>query len=208
MSRRPAIVLAHLAGVRFFDDADLDVLAQVGEVLDPEPLGSWDDPRADDLLGRAEVLVGHWGCPRIDASVLDRAPSLGLVAYAAGTVKGTVTPDALDRVRVTSCAPANAEPVAEYALAMVLLANKDVLWQRDLARDPGLATRRAPSEIPVGNWDKTIGVVGASMVGRRLIELLRLFPTLRPIVADPYLSEDEATALGAEKVELAELCAR
>ena len=28
-----------------------------------------------------------------------------------------------------------------------------------------------------GNYDRTIGIVGASLVGRRVIELLRPFPT-------------------------------
>mgnify|MGYP001023336919 CR=1 FL=1 len=108
----PATVIAHLGGLRFFDDRDLDVLAGVARILDPEPLGAWDDPRATALLADAEVIVGHWGCPTLDAGLLRRAPQLGLFAYAAGTVKGTVTDAVFERgVRVTSGAPANAEPV-------------------------------------------------------------------------------------------------
>ncbi len=205
---RPRILIANWAGLRFFGRTDLDVLAGVGDVLDNEPIGAWDDPRADDLLARADVILGHWGCPPIDGGVLDRAPDVGLVAYAAGTVKGTIAPEVLDRVRVTSGANANAEPVAEYTLAMILLANKDVLFQRDQLRDPTIGTARQPSAVPVGNWDKTIGIVGASIIGRRVIELLRPFPTLRPLLYDPFVTAAEAEALGAEKVELATLCER
>ncbi|MBX7068754.1 MAG: hydroxyacid dehydrogenase [Microthrixaceae bacterium] len=208
MTTRPNLVIANFEGVRLFDDTDLALLGSVGDVLDPEPLGRWDDPRADDLLSRADVIVGHWGCPPIDAALLDRAPRLGLIAYAGGTVRETIAPEVLGRVRVTSCADANAEPVAEYTLAMILLANKDVLWQRDVERDRSLAAVRSASEIPVGNWDKTIGIVGASMVGRRVIELLRPFPELSPLLYDPFVSDDEAQALGVEKVDLLDLCAR
>lgn len=205
---RPRIAIAHLAGLRFFDEADLASFAAVGEVLDPEPVGGWDDPRAGDLLSRAEVLLGHWGCPPIDGALLDRAPNLGLVAYAAGTVKGTIAPEVFDRVRVTSGAVANAAPVAEFTLAMILLANKDVLWNRELMRDPGLFTARRLRATEVGNWDKTIGLVGASLVGRQVIELLRAFPRLRVVVHDPFLTEEDARALGVERSDLDDLCAR
>lgn len=204
----PRIVLAHWAGPEFFTAEDLDLVGEVGELLDPEPIGTWDDPRAGDLLARAEVILGHWGCPYVDAAVLDRAPHVGLVAYAAGTVRYTVDRAVFGRgVRVTSGAPANAEPVAEFTLAAVLFANKDVFWRRDELRDPTLAGRRDGGKVPVGNWDKTVGIVGASMVGRRVIELLRAFPRLDVAVFDPFLDDVEAAAMGVRKLDLDELCA-
>ena len=208
MSTTPSIVIAHLAGVRFFTDDDLARIAAVGTILDAEPLGAWDDPRSDALLAEATVILGHWGCPAITPAVLDRAPHLGLFAYAAGTLKDLVCDELFERdVRVTSGARANAEPVAEFTLATILFAGKDVLWQRDALRDRDIRNHRQPSEVPIGNWDKTIGIVGASLVGRRVLELLAPFPQLRPILFDPFVDADEATALGATKVELDELCA-
>jgi phosphoglycerate dehydrogenase-like enzyme len=201
---KPKIVVAHWPGQPFLD---LDVIDGVGTVLDPEPIGRWDDPRADALLAEAEVILGHWGCPFLDASVLDRAPHVGLFAYAAGTIKETVSRDVFGRVRITTGAPANAEPVAEFTLAAILFANKDVLWRRDAMRDPTIKSRRQRPTVPVGSWDKTIGIVGASLVGRRVIELLRAFPHLRVTLYDPFVSVDEARELGVEKLELNELCA-
>ena len=204
----PTAVIAHLAGLRFFTDEHLEQLAEVATLLDPEPISRWDDPRADDLLSRAQVIVGHWGCPPIDAAVLDRAPNLGLFAYAAGTVKGVIDGTIFERgVRVTSGALANAEPVAEFALAAILFAAKDVFWSRDLQRDLGLLTFRPRSDVAVGNWGKTVGIIGASMVGRRVIELLRSFPHLAVDLYDPFVSAAEAAALGVRKVELDALCA-
>ncbi|MET0903412.1 MAG: hydroxyacid dehydrogenase [Acidimicrobiales bacterium] len=207
--RRPPLVIAHYDGIELLSEADIAELDEVADVLDPRPLGRWDDPRADDLLGRAEVLLGHWGCPRLDGEMLDRAPGLRLLAYAAGTVKEVITEEVFARgVRVTSGSVANAEPVAEYTLAMILLAGKDVLWRRDVDRDPALRSTRLASEVEPGNWHKTIGVVGASAVGRRVIELLRPFSTLAVALYDPYVTHDEAAILGVEKLDLDDLCGR
>jgi len=208
---RPALLIAHHPSLDLLDDDALARIGQVADVLDPEPLSDWSDPRASGLLGRAEVILGHWGCAPLDASVIDRAPNLGLFAYAAGTIKQTVDPDVFDRgIRVTSGAEANAEPVAEFTLATILFANKDVVWQRDVRRtprDPSLRHHRQPHDVAVGNYDKTIGIVGASLIGRRVIELLAAFPHLRVALYDPFVSEREAVELGAVKMELDELCA-
>lgn len=89
---RPHLVLACYPGLELFGADDLERLSSVAELLDPVPIGDSSDPRTDGLLGRAEVILGHWGCPPIDAAVLDRAPKLGLFAYAAETIKATRPP--------------------------------------------------------------------------------------------------------------------
>ena len=208
--RRPRLVIAHHPSLDLFDDDARARINDVADILDPEPIGSWTEPRAERLLAEAEVILGHWGCPPLDASVVDRAPHLGLFAYAAGTVKATVDPDVFDcDILITSGADANAEPVAEFTLATILFANKDVFWQRDVRRtprDPALREFRRPTAVPVGNYDKTIGIVGASLVGRRVIELLAPFP-LHVVLYDPYVTAPEAASLGVTKLELDDLCA-
>ncbi len=208
---RPALLIAYHPSLDLLDPAAVDRIAEVAEILDHEPLGDWNDPRADTLLARAEVILGHWGCPPIDGAVIDRAPNLGLFAYAAGTVKQTVSADVFDRgIRVTSGAAANAEPVAEFTLATILFANKDVFWQRDVRRTPrdvSLREFRQPHDVAVGNYAKTIGIVGASLIGRRVIELLSAFPHLRVALYDPFVTEAEASTLGVAKMNLDELCA-
>lgn len=207
-SDTPAVVIAHWAGHDLLGDAGRARIREVGELLDEEPIADWADPRADALLAEADVLLGHWGCPYVDASVLDRAPNLGLFAYAAGTVKDTLDDAPFRRgIVVTTCADANAEPVAEFTVAAILFANKNVLWRRDRFRDPTLRGFRHRSGVPVGNWDKTVGIIGASLVGRRVIELLRAFPHLQVALYDPFVSAEEASALGVRKVQLDELCA-
>jgi phosphoglycerate dehydrogenase-like enzyme len=167
------------------------------------PIESFDDDDAQ-VLRDVEVVVGHWGCPPLDPRALDLLPRLRLFAYAAGSVKegGTVTPAVFDRgITVTTAAAANAIPVAEYTLAVILLAGKGAFVARERLRDASVEAR-APD--PVGNLGKRIGIVGASRTGRRLIELLAPYD-LEVVVHDPYLSDDEAGELGVTATTLDEL---
>ncbi|MEU3524018.1 hydroxyacid dehydrogenase [Streptomyces sp. NPDC038707] len=161
-------------------------------------------PRVRQALARTEVLVTGWGCPRLDPAVLDAAPRLRAVLHAAGSVKGFVTPEVWRRgIAVSSAAEANARPVAEYALAMILLAGKDVFALRDDMR----ARRAFPHDgvLPgIGNHGRRVGIVGASRVGRRLIELLRPHD-LDVTLADPYVDDAEAARLGVRLLPLDDL---
>jgi phosphoglycerate dehydrogenase-like enzyme len=106
---------------------------------------------------------------------------------------------------VTSAAAANAVPVAEYAVAAILLANKGVFLVREQQRDPH--ARVALDRSRVGNCGTRVGIVGASLVGRLVIDALAR-TDLRVAVYDPYLSPDEAGRLGVEKLDdLDALCA-
>ncbi|MEV0378667.1 hydroxyacid dehydrogenase [Nonomuraea sp. NPDC050643] len=162
------------------------------------------DPAVAGALAEAEVLYTSWWCPPITEDVLARAPRLRAVVHAAGTVKHHVTEACWRRgIAVSSAAAANAEPVAEYTLASILFANKRVLDVARLYREER-ARLDLDARFPgFGNYRRTVGVVGASKIGRRVIELLRPFE-LDVLVADPYLSED----LGVAQVELDELFER
>jgi phosphoglycerate dehydrogenase-like enzyme len=203
----PGIVFGMLDGMveHLFTADQRDRLARCGRILDAAPLAAWDDPRADALLAEAEILVGHWGCPTLTAEVLERAPRLRLFAYGAGTVKWQVTDAVFERgVVVTSAAAANAVPVAEYAVAAVLFANKGVFLVRERLRDPSVTV---PLDLTrVGNCGARVGIVGASIIGRLVIDALAR-TDLELAVYDPYLSAEEAAHLGVEKVDdLTELC--
>ncbi|MGX1911253.1 hydroxyacid dehydrogenase [Streptomyces phaeochromogenes] len=186
-----------------------DVLARLGNAVEIDPTltaENFTDPRVRDALADTEILITGWGCPHIDEAVLAAAPRLRAILHAAGSVKGLTSPAVWERgITVSSAAGANALPVAEYTLAMILLAGKDLFAQRDRLR----AQRAFPyGEIMpgIGNFGRRVGVVGASRIGRRLIELLRPFD-LRVTLADPYVDATEAAALGVPLLPLDDLLA-
>jgi phosphoglycerate dehydrogenase-like enzyme len=211
MEARPTVVLAMAPALTpdLFSPALRARLAALAQLPDPEPLQRFDDERAQRLLPAADVLLTGWGCPRIDASVLAQAPRLRAIVHAAGTVKGHVDEAVWERgVRVCSAAAANAVPVAEYTVAAILLASKRAFRLQRLYREVR-ALRLWPREVPgpLGSLGRTVGIVGASRIGRLVLERLRPFDFAR-LVHDPFLAPDEARALGAEPVELDALLAR
>lgn len=164
------------------------------------------EPGVAEALGGAEVLLTCWGCPPIDEPVLAVAPSLRAVVHAAGTVKSLITDACWRRgVLVSSAAAANAIPVAEYTVAMIILANKrafPIMAEYPTVSETG---RHWETVYPdIGNRGKTVGVVGASRVGRHVLALLRPYD-LRVLLADPTIGPAEASELGAILVPLDDL---
>jgi phosphoglycerate dehydrogenase-like enzyme len=183
-------------------------LAASCELLSNEPLARFGDAAATPLLERVEVLVTGWGCPPIDAAALDRMPRLRAAFHAAGTLKNHVTEACFERgIRVTSAAAANAIPVAEYTLAAILLAGKRAFRLQRRYRELR-SFRLWSAELPgIGNHGKTVGVVGASRIGRLVLERLAPFAFER-LLHDPTLSASEARKLGAAPCALDELLRR
>ena len=206
MTRRPQALFAMTAAYvpQVFPPEVLERLRE-SVAIDPALVAEdFTDPRLKDVLARTEILVTGWGCPRLDAAVLDAAPDLRAVLHSAGSVKSLATPELWRRgIAVSSAAVANAVPVAEYTLAMILLAGKDLFAARDRLRSerafPGWGL------VPgIGNFGRRVGVIGASRIGRRVIELLRPFD-LCVSLADPYVDEAGAAALGVPLLPLDDL---
>jgi phosphoglycerate dehydrogenase-like enzyme len=204
---RPRAALAMIPGLErsLFTEEHLTALRAMVTLPEIEPALPFESERAGRLLQDAEILLTGWGCPEVSAAVLERAPKLRLIAHCAGTVKDMLTPACWERgLRVITAAEANAIPVVEYTVAAILLANKHAFHIREIYRRErryGLWHHTTPG---IGNLNKRVGIVGASRIGRRVIEALRPFD-FSISVYDPYLSEQEASGLGVEKVELDEL---
>ena len=201
---RPRLVLAMSTGTR--DQLMTpELAARLRAVADVDPgtaVGDFTDPAA---VEGAEILLTGWGAPRIDRAALELMPRLRAVVHAAGTVKPYIAPEAFDRgVLVASAAEANAVPVAEFTFAAIVFAAKRVPSVAGQYRKRRDFSARA---LAGGVNGITVGVVGASRVGRRLLGLLRNLD-VSVLVSDPYLPDPEAAALGAARAELDDLVRR
>ncbi|MFF8842447.1 hydroxyacid dehydrogenase [Streptomyces sp. NPDC015127] len=209
---RPALLLAMSPGIadRLLADRHrerLTALTRTDPHLVAHDLAS-PSPRVAAALAEAEILLTCWGAPALTAEVLAAAPRLRAVVHAAGSVKHHVTEACWDRgIAVTSAAAANALPVAEFTLAAVLFAGKRVLRSAHRYAQVRAAHDWRAELEDAGNYRRTVGVVGASRIGRRVIELMRPFD-LRVLLYDPYVDDAGAAALGVERTGLDELCAR
>jgi phosphoglycerate dehydrogenase-like enzyme len=184
-----------------------DTLRRLAAVTEFDPdlvVSDLSAPSARAAVAAADVFVTGWGAPVLDGAALDLAPRLRAVFHAAGSVKPFVRPAVWDRgLVVSSAADANAYPVAQYTLSMVLLSLKRT-WRYadDLRRGQW---RRNNSEPLAGAHQRTVGVVGASRIGRLVLPLLAA-QGFRLVLADPTISFEEAqTLVPGHRIELVEL---
>jgi phosphoglycerate dehydrogenase-like enzyme len=192
-----AVAVTALLQERIFPASAWTRLAELGDIARTGELPQI--PRG------AEVLITSWGCPPLTGEILAAAPDLRLVVYAAGSVKGIVTPDLWRAgIRLSSAAGPLSKGVAETALGMTIAALKN-LWRLDSAATAGgwHDERGRVREL----YDITIGVIGAGHAGRQYLELLRPFDA-ELLVYDPYLPAEQANSLGAHQVSLPELLRR
>lgn len=206
---RVAVTIGRSHYPRMFSEQAWASLAEVAEIVhheSPEAAGR-DDLMA--LLPGTSACITSWGVAQLDADVVASADSLRLMAHMGSSVKRFVS-DALWEadIKVTSAGITLARDVAETTLGLMIVGRKRI-WP--LGRNVAAGGWR---ESPTWDrWDSrelarsVVGLVGASNVGRHVIDLLQPFdPTI--LVADPFLDPAEAAELGVEVVELDELVAR
>lgn len=166
------------------------------------PADTWD---LAELLDGAVACLTGWGTPPLTEEVLVGAGTVRLVAHSAGSIRNLL-PQQLVGHEVTVCqgAAVIADSVAELVIAQILA------WQREVHRhDAGLrqgAGWGQLRELHPGRLlgAQRVGVVGASRTGRAVIKLLRAFGATVS-VTDPFLTAEDANALGVLAVDLNQL---
>jgi len=153
-------------------------------------------------LAEAEIICSGWGMMTMDEEFLAAAPKLKAVLYGAGSVRGFTTEAFWDSgILLTSTWDANAIPVAETTVALIVLALSK-------AFDCNRLTKQKRSWVRLedirGIYGARIGVVGAGMVGKRVLEMLKNYD-VTTCCYDPFLGEEQARELGATPVELDEM---
>jgi phosphoglycerate dehydrogenase-like enzyme len=105
-------------------------------------------------------------------------------------------------ILVTTAAPALARDVAVTTVGLIIVGLKRIWPLGQNVREGGW--RESPYWPSRELYGKKVGIVGASHVGRHTIDLLRPFgPQI--LLYDPYVSAEQASLLGATKVELDDL---
>ncbi|MFH0964900.1 MAG: hydroxyacid dehydrogenase [Planctomycetota bacterium] len=199
-----ALLLTSEMGERLFSDEARERLERLGKAT-PQARGEmlparWTEGLLRERIAGARVAVTSWGTPVLTKAVLDAAPELGLIAHAAGSVRAVATEEVWKRgIRVTSGAAAIAVGVAETALGFMLTGVKRV-WELNRATHAG-KWPTALDEKGADFYDVTIGVVGASHVGRHVLKLLANFG-VKALLYDPYVDAEGARELGATKADL------
>lgn len=150
-----------------------------------------------------DFVFSSWCMPCLtEAEIRAFLPSLKAVFYAAGSVQAFARPFLRSGVRVFSAWAANAVPVAEYTVAQILLANKGFYaTAAHLSAGGDYKEALTLREHFPGNYGACIGIIGAGMIGKMVIERLAAY-RLSVMVFDPFLPDETAKTLGVKKCDL------
>ena len=164
--------------------------------------------RTPEAFWGVEIIFSTWGMPIFtEAEIKACFPSLKCIFYGAGTVQQFARPFLACGVKVFSAWAANAVPVAEMTVAQIILANKGYFLTSRLYHANGKGAANAAFAKCNGNYGETVGIIGAGMIGKLVIKMLKQY-RLNVIVFDPFLPEEKARELGVEKCELSGLFER
>ncbi len=159
-----------------------------------------------EVLSNAELAFSTWGMPDFtENEIMEYMPNLKVVFYGAGSVQRFARPFLNCGVNVVSAWVANAVPVAEYAASQIVLANKGFYINTILCKKNRTEARKLFSKFP-GNYSVKVGIIGAGMIGRMVINLLKQY-NVDIMVFDPFLADDKASELGVTKHSLTEIFA-
>ncbi|NUT33105.1 MAG: hydroxyacid dehydrogenase [Hamadaea sp.] len=192
-----------------FGAEELGRLRTLADLGDPIWSDDIDAPQTRARLAETEVLLTSWGCPALTADRLAAAPKLRAVLHSAGSVRSLVSDELWRRdILVTNAVEANATPVAEYTLAAIIFAGKKAHVLAAQARKYRDGWAAVQHREDLSNLGRTVGILGFSRVGRRVVERLRTLDTAEVLVTDPYADPVAVAEAGARLVELDELLAK
>lgn len=163
-----------------------------------------------ELIPSMEGLVTGWRSPRLTDEVFEKANRLKIIVHSAGSVKPILAKSVVEKyiiprnICVVSCRRAIAYNVAESTVGMMIMASRRWVNHIQAYRERGVWRAR---KIPINGQflrGAVVGIVGAGMVGREVVRLLKPFD-VEILVYDPYLSDWEASRLGVRKAGLNEL---
>lgn len=155
--------------------------------------------KTPDRFKDTEYIFSTWGMPIFtEDEIKTYLPSLKAVFYAAGSVQDFARPFLNCGIKVFSAWAANAVPVAEYTVAQIILANKSFF---KTMRFTDWVSEITTSKNYPGNYDVKVGIIGAGMIGKIVIQKLKDY-NLDVLVFDPFLPYDTAQKLGVKKVSL------
>ncbi len=143
---------------------------------------------------------------KCNAALIARCPDL-LAVSTTGAGYDTVDVGACTAagVLLVNQAGANADAVAEHAVAMMLSLTKNIPQT-----DRSLRTVRGVDREVFKGWNargRTVGLIGIGQVGSRVARICGKGLEMNVLACDPYLTAEEVESRGATKVDLPTLLA-
>ena len=188
---------------KVYGEKGIALLRSSYEFLSPGPVTGEALCASGGKYRETEYVFSTWGMPALSEEEIEsELPALKAVFYGAGSVQAFARPFLQRGIRVFSAWAANAVPVAEYALAAILLANKGFFSCLPLKADR--AASAAAFHTFRGNYGEKIGLLGLGMVGREVARLLKPY-RLEVLYFDPFFDASREEEFGVKPASLEEI---
>jgi phosphoglycerate dehydrogenase-like enzyme len=161
-------------------------------------------------LAGADALVTTWDSPRFAEELTGLAPRLRVIGHCGGEVKGRFAAPLFRRLTITNAPAPMGDPVAEFAVTLLLYSARRVddyrraLRGRSNAIYARLHRDGAGAETLRG---RTVGLLGFGNIGRRIAALLAPFGP-RLLVHDPFAPVRAIREAGATPASFRQMLAR
>ncbi|MDA0720607.1 MAG: phosphoglycerate dehydrogenase [Proteobacteria bacterium] len=184
------------AAVQIFKDRGIDV--------DFQPILGKDKEKLLEIIGNYDGLAIR-SATKATEKIIAAATNLKVIGRAGIGVDNVDIPAASKKGIIVMNTPfGNSITTAEHAISLMMAVARQI--------------PEANASTHAGKWEKsrfmgveltakTLGVIGAGNIGSIVIDRA-LGLRMKVVAYDPFLSEDRATELGVEKVELDDLLAR
>lgn len=163
-------------------------IAEAGHLLSDEVVGA--AALSSGEFRECDVLFSTWGMPLLSDEQLSGLPRLKAVFYAAGATEAFARPLLERGILLTSAWMENAVPVAEFALAQIILSLKNYFRDSQACKASPEGFHRVPAGP--GAYGERVGLIGDGAVSTRLKSLLenvlevrvQQLPTARAIAGE------------------------
>ncbi|MBQ7573285.1 MAG: hypothetical protein IJT23_03415 [Clostridia bacterium] len=148
-----------------------------------------------------EYIFSTWDAPILSEEQIEKyLPNLKALFYAGGSAVYFAAPYLNKNVRVFGGWVANAVPVAEFAVAQIILANKGYFHGIAQYKKYGYKTSFEMSNSFDGNFKSNIGILGLGAISRHVIALLNQYD-VNIYVWSNSMTDAEAKRLNVRKAK-------
>ncbi len=202
MKKNAAFVGAAAQVARVYDKETLDRLFAAYDFIEDGRTLTKDELLQNPAAGQVQYLFSTWGMPHFtNEEIRVGLPAAEALFYGAGSVQQFAREFLEEGVAVFSAWAANGVPVAEYTFAQIILAATGFFGRLHVPGS-GNAWPNKPDAGWPGNYETKIGIIGAGMIGKMVIERLHTLDRCQVLVFDPFLPADKAAELGVVKCDL------
>ena len=184
------------AAVQIFKDRGIEV--------DFQPALGKDKEKLAELIGSYDGLAIR-SATKVSAKILEKAKNLKVIGRAGIGVDNVDIPAATARGVIVMNTPfGNSITTAEHAISLMLALARQIP-EADTSTRAGKWEKNKFMGVEI--FSKTLGVIGCGNIGS-IVADRALGLKMKVIAYDPFLSQERATEIGVEKVELDELFKR